>query len=948
MCFALWLVFSGCAKDGLSPGNAGQIEFLNSGQQFPVYTSYTDIPGVTQDEIKTIEAFRASGRSFVYGMPLSAECFEDEDGMGGYVVLFCQWLNELFGLEFTPAIYDLQDLSKKLESGEVDFTGEFTADLEEFNGYFMTSPIAKRPITSTRLINSPEPAAISTRRLPRIGFLTKTIQAMVEPILPYDIEPVHVTSSEEAYQMIRARELDAFVEDGYEGEAAVYHDLAVADLLPPVYSSIIMAARKAELAAIISVVQKYLDQKAFYHLVQLYNQGHQQYLAYRFHSSLTPEELAYVKDHDGRRGNIPIPVIMEKANYPVAFYNTTENAWQGLAMDVLKEIEAISGFRFEVISDKDDTWVNNLTQLESGEASIISELVPTNERVGRFIWALTPFASDNFALLSKEELPDLSVNEISYAKVGLVTGAAYTDKFHLWFPSHLNTVEYPGVAEALAALKEGKIDLVMGTRNMLLALTNYMEEPGFKTNIIFYRTADSYFGFNKDEKILCSVMDKAQVLVNTTLLENRWLNRVFDYRSKIVRARQPYLIGFSVLMGIVIFLLIVLLQKYKESGHALEIMVRRRTIELEDRNKELENQKNAVHAAYKVKNRFLANMSHEIRTPLNAIIGLSQAEMEKAQMESRDNLASINHSGSALLSVINDLLDISNIESGEMELRPTDYSLPALINSAMTAAKLRIDHKQISLRLELDENLPVKLHGDKQRIVQILNNLLSNAIKFTQKGSIILRVGFDVVKSKLDELILIFEVYDTGIGVKNEDIERIFTDYGQTNTESSRSTGGLGMGLVITKKLTELMGGSIGVVSEYGRGSVFTARLRQGIADKTAMGEKTAEQLRHFTWKEVQGKKPCLSYARVLVVDDVPTNHAVARGIMRPYRMAVDAVISGQEAINIIAEEAVHYDAVFMDHMMPGMDGMEATKRIRNLGTEYARTIPIMRLPGEL
>ena len=399
---------------------------------------------------------------------------------------------------------------------------------------------------------------------------------------------------------------------------------------------------------------------------------------------------------------------------------------------------------------------------------------------------------------------------------------------------------------------------------------------------------------------------------------------------------QPFLIVFSVIMAVVIFLLIALLQRYRKSIQHLKVLVKRRTLELQI-------QKNAAQTATKVKNRFLANMSHEIRTPLNAIIGLSQAEYEKANLESKENLSTINRSGSLLLGIINDLLDISNIESGDIELKCADYSLPMYISSAAESAKLRIGNKNIKLQVDPDEDLPVMLYGDSHRVNKILVNLLSNAVKFTNEGSILFRIGFEKPE-KEDELILMFEIHDTGIGIKSEHMEKLFADYNQADTESNRLTGGIGMGLVIAKKLAVLMGGDINVVSEYGKGSIFTAWILQKIADSTALGDEVAEKLRTFNWKEAQEDRLYLPYARVLVVDDVATNHAVARGIMRPYKLNVDTVLSGQESIDLIGKAEVHYDAVFMDHMMPGMDGVEAAKRIRELDTDYSKSVPIIAL----
>jgi signal transduction histidine kinase/CheY-like chemotaxis protein len=420
---------------------------------------------------------------------------------------------------------------------------------------------------------------------------------------------------------------------------------------------------------------------------------------------------------------------------------------------------------------------------------------------------------------------------------------------------------------------------------------------------------------------------------------------------------QVYFTGFTILLGLVIFLLIFLLRKYKESEKRLEVLVRESTRKLEEQAEELKIQENTAEAAHKAKNRFLSNMSHELRTPLNAIIGLSHTELEKAretsQVESCENLSFINKSGIALLSVINDLLDISGIESGDVELKNADYSLPALINSAIIASKLRIGEKEIDLRLELDKDLPQKLHGDRQRVTQILHNLLINAVKYTQKGSIIFRVGFEKIdvtkpgfkktgeKANTDEMVLVFEVHDTGVGIHDDHLEKLFSDSKQEEAEGSIG----GMGFLITKRLAEMMGGNVTAVSEVGTGSVFTAKIRQRIVDNTVLGNDDIEKLRNFTWKEeTQGSRMYLPYARVLVVDDVPTNHAVARGIMKPYKMAVDSVSSGQEAIDLIAGADVHYDAVFMDHMMPEMDGLEAAKHIRALNSDYAKNIPIIAL----
>ncbi|MDR1894132.1 MAG: response regulator [Spirochaetales bacterium] len=353
----------------------------------------------------------------------------------------------------------------------------------------------------------------------------------------------------------------------------------------------------------------------------------------------------------------------------------------------------------------------------------------------------------------------------------------------------------------------------------------------------------------------------------------------------------------------------------------------------------------------RAKSQFLARISHEIRTPLNAIIGLSEVELGKSTglyTESMNNLENIYNSGTTLLNIINDILDVSKIESGKMELVPVEYALANMINDAVSLNVVRVGSKPIVFELRLDETIPSRLFGDELRVRQILNNLLSNAIKYTREGRVILDIGF---RREEDRIELICAVRDTGIGIRQEDMEKLFAEYNQIDTESNRTIEGTGLGLSITKNLLEMMSGSISVESEYGRGSAFTVRIPQGIVNDEPLGGETAASLKNFRFKQQNReriknmvRKP-MPYARVLVVDDVVTNLAVAKGIMAPYGMIVDGVTSGKMAVEFLRKENVRYDAVFMDHMMPGMDGIEAVRIIRNeIGTDYARNVPIIAL----
>ncbi|MDR3354078.1 MAG: response regulator [Synergistaceae bacterium] len=354
-------------------------------------------------------------------------------------------------------------------------------------------------------------------------------------------------------------------------------------------------------------------------------------------------------------------------------------------------------------------------------------------------------------------------------------------------------------------------------------------------------------------------------------------------------------------------------------------------------------------AASRAKSYFLANMSHEIRTPLNAIMGFSEVELRKALPdETHSNIEKIYSAGSTLLGIINDILDISKIESGKFEVNPSSYDFANMISDTINQNLVRIGTKPIKFEPIIGENIPSSLFGDEIRVKQILNNLLSNAFKYTDAGRVSLKVsclllGYDVI--------LRFEVSDTGRGIKPENMENLFSEYRQFDVNSNRNIEGTGLGLSICKNLVSMMDGSISAESVYGRGSTFTASIRQGVVDAVPIGPDVARNLQSFSFRESHmesGRKfvrKQMPYAKVLVVDDVMTNLDVASALLSPYGITVHCVSGGRQAVNAVREGKEKYDAIFMDHMMPDMDGMEAVRVIRNeIGTDYAKTVPIIAL----
>ena len=342
--------------------------------------------------------------------------------------------------------------------------------------------------------------------------------------------------------------------------------------------------------------------------------------------------------------------------------------------------------------------------------------------------------------------------------------------------------------------------------------------------------------------------------------------------------------------------------------------------------------------ASRAKSAFLARISHEIRTPMNTILGITEIQLqdEYLQPHIKEAFSEIYNSGDLLISIINDILDLSKIEADKMELNIAKYETASLINDIAHINMMR-SSKFVEFELKVDENMPAKFLGDELRIKQILNNLLSNAYKYTEEGFIKLSVHAETAP-EAEHDIVVFCVSDTGQGMTEEQINMVFTtEYSRFNPEVNRTVEGTGLGMNITWRLVRMMNGMISVESQPGKGTKFTVRLPQKRVSSKILGKEIAEKLQNFRissssqMKKAKIIREYMPYGKVLIVDDVYSNLYVAKGLMVPYGLAIDLATSGLEAVNKIKSGEI-YDAIFMDHMMPKMDGVEATKIIRDLG----------------
>ena len=359
---------------------------------------------------------------------------------------------------------------------------------------------------------------------------------------------------------------------------------------------------------------------------------------------------------------------------------------------------------------------------------------------------------------------------------------------------------------------------------------------------------------------------------------------------------------------------------------------------------ELENAKQEAWRANQVKTEFLANMSHEIRTPINAVLGFDEMILRESKEEDTITYATnIKNSGQSLLSLVNDILDLSKIEAGKMEIVPQEYDVVEMVSSLVKMITPRAEDKGLDVTLDIDRKIPRKLMGDDVRISQVLTNLLTNAVKYTQKGGITLQIKAEKLNKKNDkEVKLLFSVSDTGIGIKEENTEMLFSEFSRVEDENNRKIEGTGLGLPISMKCLNLMGSKLEVKSVYGQGSVFFFFLMQQIVDAEPVGDFEKERAKLRDEVKVFEEDFAAPDARILVVDDVELNLKVFTGLLKKSKMNIDTALSGAEAIELIKKNS--YDCIFMDHQMPEMDGIETLKKLKEDPEADIDKVPVIAL----
>ncbi len=357
---------------------------------------------------------------------------------------------------------------------------------------------------------------------------------------------------------------------------------------------------------------------------------------------------------------------------------------------------------------------------------------------------------------------------------------------------------------------------------------------------------------------------------------------------------------------------------------------------MEIEKKKAERERQRAEAASSSKSKVVTIVSHEIRTPMNAIVGMTELLINNEENEKKlKYLTNIKNSADALVIIVNDILDQSKIEAGKMQIVSQPYELRKLAENIKLILENRVGEKPIEIICDIDETLPTFIEGDSVRIRQVLINLMNNSVKFTEKGHIKLTVT--VVSRDKTGFDIKFTVSDTGMGIKEEDMEKLFSAFTQVDVEKNHEKEGTGLGLTISSELVKLMGGQIRVESEYGKGTDFFFTIHQGLVAE--------EQIVEDNKKQVEGEQVDIEGMNVLIVDDTELNLEIVKEILGMVGVKSEAASSGKQALEMIEE--YKYDMILTDYYMPEMSGTEFTQRVRDAASDYFRKVPIIAITGD-
>ncbi len=567
-----------------------------------------------------------------------------------------------------------------------------------------------------------------------------------------------------------------------------------------------------------------------------------------------------------------------------------QGKYEGLAAEYMQLIAQKIGKPFTLLHTK--TWQETLEKANAGKCDIVSFLEPSPHRKA-FLNFTSPIYEEPEVIIVKNDVSYLGgLNALKGKTVGVVKGSRTAGILRNEYPT-IRVVDVENHTKSMRMVSDGELDAAINP--LVGAAYLIAKERLFDIKIIGETGLKNSYGIgvNKNDVILQGIMEKAvQSLADDEVedIRNKWL-------SVRMEKGTDYSLIWKILAGVALILMGGVYWNRK----------------LSHINMQLTAAKKKAEEATVTKSTFLANMSHEIRTPMNAITGMIYL-MKQTRLDSTQSgyVYKIENSANSLLGLINDILDFSKIEAGKLAIEKIDFDLHTVIDNVTTLVELKANEKGLEFIVSYDQGMNMNLHGDPLRLGQVLTNLANNAVKFTQTGE----VGIYITRLKQDRYR--FKVRDTGIGMTSEQQSRLFQSFSQADAGTTRKYGGTGLGLAISKQLVEMMTGRIWVESKAGRGSTFTFEVTLGEQ------ESKPETLRQFPDK------------KVLIVDDTPSWQKILTRLLQGLNISVATADSGEKAIAMICQQKQDFDLVLMDWKMPGLDGIETTKKIH----EQCQSLP--------